>query len=130
MRLFDRFRLMLLTRKHSSKWSEKDKRKIIELIDARNKKIEVVREQIFEGEGQVYCFYYDNGNIHYEGHYYSLGYDKRGILQDEKFQGRNVEYYENGKIKEVTFYKDGAPTGEYYSYDIQGNLKFSQPAGS
>ena len=130
MNLFDRIRLMLLTRKHSSKWTEKDKRKITELIEARNKKIAVVREEVFEGECQAYCYYHDNGKIRDEGHYYSLGYDKKGVLQDEKFQGRNIEYYDNGQIKEITFYVDGVPTGEYYSYDINGNLNFSQPGGS
>ena len=130
MRLFDRFRLMLLTRKNSSKWSEKDKRKIIELIDARNKNIEVVREEVFKGEGKGYRHYYDNGNIRNEGYYYLLGYDKKGVVRDEKFQGRNIEYYDSGQIKEITFYIDGIPTGEYYNYDINGNLIFSQSAGS
>jgi antitoxin component YwqK of YwqJK toxin-antitoxin module len=121
---------MFLTRKHSSKWSEKNKSRIIELIEAKNKKVEVVREEVFVGEGQAYHYYYDNGKIRCEGYYYSLGFDKKDRVQDEKLQGRNVEYYNNGQIKEISYYIDGVPTGEYYSYDINGNLIFSQPADS
>lgn len=115
-------------RKHSSNWSDDDKRNIIEAIDAHNKKIEVVRDEVFPGEGKPYRYYYDNGSKRAEGFYYALGYDKDGKSQDEKFQGKNVEYHENGQIKDVFFYKDGISTGEYYSYDIAGNLIFSQPS--
>jgi antitoxin component YwqK of YwqJK toxin-antitoxin module len=130
MNLFYRLRVFFLTRKHSSKWNEKDKRKIIDLIEANNKKLEVVREEVFEGPGQAYRYYFDDGKIRCEGYYYSLGYDKKGRVQDEKFQGKNIEYYSNGQIKEIDFYLDGVPTGEYYSYDSNGNLLFSQSAGS
>ena len=130
MKLFDRLKLIFLTRKHSSKWSEQDKRKIIEIIERRNKELNVVREEVFDGTGQAYQYYYDNGNIRCEGYYYSLGFDKKGRVQDEKFQGKNVEYFNNGQIKEITFYIDGVPTGEYYSYDNNGNLQFSQSAGA
>ena len=54
MKLYDRLKLLFLTRRHSSKWSEKNKSRIIELIEAKNKKIEVVREEVFEGEGWAY----------------------------------------------------------------------------
>ena len=128
MKLFYRFRVFLLLRKHSSKWTDADKRKISDFIDARNKQFQVVREEIFDGQGKPYSYYYDDGKIRCEGYYYSLGYDKKGRIQDEKLQGRNVEYYSNGQIKEIEYYKDGIPTGEYYSYDSNGNLVFSQSA--
>ena len=128
MKFLDRIKLNWLTRKNSSKWTDSDKRKITELIDKRNKEIEVVRWEVFPGEGQSYRYYHDNGNVRAEGFYYALGYDKKDQLQDEKFQGKNVEYHENGQAKDVFFYKDGIATGEYYSYDPEGNLIFSQPA--
>ena len=53
--------------------------------------------------------------------YYYLGYDKRGEIVDEKYQEKNIEYFENGIIKEIIFYKDGVPTGENYFFDINGN---------
>src|SRR5687767_6434951 len=109
MRLFDRMKLWWLTRKHSSKWSKEDKKKISDIIDRSNEEIEVVREEIFEGGGKPYRYFYDNGSIRSEGYYYSVGYDKTGSLQDEKFQGRNVDYYENGQIQEITFYINGIP---------------------
>ena len=126
MGLFDFFRKNKQV--HSSKWNEEDKRKIIEAVDRHNKEIEVIRKEVFPGEGQPYRYYYDNGNVRAEGFYYSLGYDKTDQLQDEKFQGKNVEYHENGQIKDVFFYKDGNPTGEYYSYDTEGNLILGQPS--
>ena len=113
--------------KYSSGFSKEEGLKIYEQIEKHNKEIEVVREDVFPGEGKPYCYYYDNGNIRAQGFYYALGYDKKDQLQDEKFQGRNVEYHENGQIKDVFFYKDGIFTGEYYSYDADGNLNYSQP---
>ena len=114
-------------KKHSSKWTDEEKRQIIETIDARNKEIEVVRTEVFPEKGQPYCYYYDNGKVRAEGFYYSKGYDKKGVFQDEMFQGKNIEYHENGQISDVFYYKDGISTGEYYSYDTDGNLIFSQP---
>ena len=55
-------------------------------------------------------------------------YEFTKMAVDEKFQGKNVEYHENGQAKDVFFYKDGIPTGEYYSYDLEGVLILSQPA--
>jgi antitoxin component YwqK of YwqJK toxin-antitoxin module len=86
-----------------------------------------VHEEIFEGDGKPYCYYYDNGKIRAEGFYFALGYDKNGKLQDEKFQGKNIEYHENGNIKDIFFFKDGLSTGEYYSYDENGLLQLSLP---
>lgn len=126
MGLFDIFRRR--KEKYSSKWNDEDKRKIIEEINAHNKEIEVVREEVFSGEGKPYLYFHTNSNVRAEGFYYALGYDKRDQVQNEKFQGKNVEYHENGQIKDVFYYKDGIPTGEYYSYDNEGNLIFSQPA--
>ena len=127
MGLFDIFRKN--KKKHSSNWSDEEKRKIFEAVDAHNKKIEVAREEVFQGEGKSYRYFYENGNVRAEGFYYALGYDKKNQLQEEKFQGKNIEYHENGNIKDIFFYKDGIPTGEYYKYDNDGNLIFSQPAG-
>jgi len=126
MGVFDIFRKS--KEKHSSKWSDEDKRKIIEKINVHNKEIEVVREEVFSGEGKQYRYFHENNNVRAEGFYYSLGYDKRDQVQNEKFQGKNVEYHENGQIKDICYYKDGIPTGEYYSYDHEGNLIFSQLA--
>jgi len=126
MGLFDIFRRN--KEKHSSKWSDQDKRKIIEKINARNKEIEVVREEVFLEEGKPYSYFHPNSNLRAQGFYYALGYDKRGNVKNEKFQGKNIEYYENGQIKDIFYYKDGVPTGEYYSYDDKGNVIFSQAA--
>lgn len=112
---------------HSSTWTGEDKEKISAWIDSRNKKFEVVRQEVFEGDGKSYRYFDKNGNLYAEGFYFALGYDKKGEIQDEKFQGKNIEYYPSGKIKEITFYKDGVLTGEYY-YDEDGNLTFSQIA--
>jgi len=125
--LFDIFRNN--KKKHSSSWSDEEKRKIFEAVDAHNKEIEVVREEVFPGEGEPYRYFYENGNVRAEGFYYALAYDKKNQLQDEKFQGKNIEYHENGQIKDIFFYKDGIPTGEYYKYDNEGNLIFSQSSG-
>ncbi len=128
MKFLDRIKFKWLIRKNFSKWSDANGRKIIELIDKKNKEIEVVRRENFPGEGQAYRYFHDNGNVRAEGFYYALGYDKKGQIQDEKFQGKNIEYHENGQPKDVFFYEDGIPTGEYYSYDHEGVLIFSQPA--
>jgi hypothetical protein len=122
MRFLDRIKLKWLTRKNSSEWTDSEKRKITEIIDKRNKEIEVVRWESFPGEGQPYRYYHDNGNLRAEGFYNSLGYDKNDQLQDEKFQGKNVEYHENGQVKDVFFYNDGIPTGEYYHTILTENL--------
>jgi antitoxin component YwqK of YwqJK toxin-antitoxin module len=127
MRFLDRIKLRWLTRKHSSTWTDSDKRKITELINKSNKEIEVVRWETFPGTGKPYRHYHSNGAIRAEGFYYALGYDKKGRVKDEKFQGKNVDYHENGQVKDEFFYKDGIPTGEYYSYDIEGKLIFNQP---
>jgi antitoxin component YwqK of YwqJK toxin-antitoxin module len=116
--------------KQSSNWKDEDKRKIIEKINAHNKEIEVVREEVFSGEGKPYRYFHPNNNVRAEGFYYALGYDKRDQVKNEKFQGKNVEYHENGQIKDIFYYKDGIATGEYYSYDHEGSLIFSQPVDS
>lgn len=105
MPLFDFFR-----RKHSGADAFKksaEAKQLLERIDEHNKDLEVVSEEYFEGPGKPYRYLYANGTVRAEGFYYYLGYDKRGEIVEEKFQGRNVEYFEDGSIKEVLLYKDG-----------------------
>ncbi len=121
MGLFDFFK----NKKYSDSTNFKDSeecKKLLEHIERHNEKLKVVREEFFKGEGKEYKYYFDNNKIRAEGYYYYLGYDKQGEIVDEKFQGKNIEYYENGNVKEILFYKDGILTGEHYYYDIDGNL--------
>jgi antitoxin component YwqK of YwqJK toxin-antitoxin module len=96
-------------------------KRLIEQIDKHNKELETVTEEYFDGEGKPYQYLFKDGTKRAEGFYYYLGYDKRGEIVDEKYQGKNIEYFENGVIKEIVFYKDGVPTGENYIFDINGN---------
>lgn len=107
MRLFDFFR-----RKDSGANAFKNSseaQQLLERIDKRNKELAVVAEEYFEGPGKPYRYLHADGTVRAEGFYYYLGYDKRGEIVEEKFQGRNVEYFEDGSVREVLFYKDGIP---------------------
>ena len=87
--------------------------------------------------------YSEEGNLEYSAeykngetdgvfqNYYPSGKVKLKVnqLPNDIKTGTAFEYYENGKAKDIFFYKDGIPTGEYYSYDHEGNLVFSQPPG-
>ena len=122
MGLFDFFKIKKTSDSNDFKNSEECKR-LLEDIEKHNEKLKVSRKEFFEGKGKEYKYYFENGNIRAEGYYYFLGYDKNGEIVDEKFQGKNIGYYENGNIEEIVYYKDGVPTGEYYYYDINGNLR-------
>ncbi len=120
MGLFDFLKRNKNTGSDAFKNSAEAKR-LLEQIEKHNKELETVTEEYFDGEGKPYQYLFKDGTIRAEGFYYYLGYDKRGEIVDEKFQGKNIEYFENGLIKEIVFYKDGIPTGENYFYDINGN---------
>jgi antitoxin component YwqK of YwqJK toxin-antitoxin module len=120
MGLFDFFRNKKYKSSTDFKNSEECK-KILEQIERHNENLKVVHEVFFEEDGKSYKYYFDNTQIRAEGHYYSLGYDKNGIVVDEKFQGKNIQYYDNGNISQIVFYKDGIPTGEFYYFDAKGN---------
>ena len=91
-------------------------------IEHHNESLKVVREEFFNGEGKEYKYYFDCDKIRASGYYFYLGYDKNGKIVEERFQGKNIEYYESGNVKEIVIYKDGLPTGERYYYDNSGNL--------
>lgn len=93
----------------------------MEHIEQHNASLKVVRGEFFEGAGKEYKYYFDNNKVRAEGHYYYLGYDKKGNIVDEKFQGKNIEYHDNGNVKEIVIYKDGIHTGEYKYFDRNGN---------
>lgn len=59
--------------------------------------------------GYVVMGYYENNNIHLEYEYF-----------EGEMMGWEVEYHENGKVKEKTLMY-GATTVVYYEYDEQGN---------
>jgi antitoxin component YwqK of YwqJK toxin-antitoxin module len=75
----------------------------------------------FEGEGKPYKYLHANGLTRATGFYYYWGYKKVGKMVDEKYQGKNAEYYENGNVKEIVVYKDGQPTDENFFFDIEGS---------
>jgi antitoxin component YwqK of YwqJK toxin-antitoxin module len=121
MGLFDFFKPR--KSKHSYQWTESEKQAIIAQIEEHNKATEPIRYETFKGDGKPYKYYFDSGIVRAQGYFYQLGYDMSGVIQDEKFQGKNIDFYESGQIKEVTFYRDGVPTGEYYSYNPDGTLQ-------
>jgi hypothetical protein len=118
--LFDFFKRNKNTNSEEFKNSAEAKQ-LIEQIEKHNKELETITEEYFDGEGKPYQYFYKDGAKRAEGFYYYLGYDKRGEIVDEKFQGKNIEYYTNGLVKEIVFYKDGVPTDEYYFFDKNGN---------
>ena len=120
MGLFDFLKRNKNTEPDAFKNSAEAKR-LLEQIENHNKELETVTEKYFDGEGKSYQYLYEDGTKRSEGFYYYLGYDKRGEIVNEKFQGKNVEYFENGLIKEIIFYKDGIPIDENYFFDINGN---------
>jgi antitoxin component YwqK of YwqJK toxin-antitoxin module len=42
-------------------------------------------------------------------------------IRKGKLNGKNLMYYENGKIKELRHYKNGMKSGSWLSWDDQGN---------
>ena len=120
MGLFDFLKRNKNTNSDAFKNSAEAKR-LLEQIEKHNKELETVTEEYFDAEGKPYQYLFKDGTKRAEGFYYYLGYDKRGEIVDEKYQGKNIEYFENGVIKEIVFYKDGVPTGENYFFDINGN---------
>lgn len=100
-----------------------DVKKMIEEINKRNEDapFATFQEEIFPNEGKSYVYHHHNGNVMLEGHYYSLSYNSAGQIVDEKFQGVQKEYYENGTIMEELTYKDGVMTSANY-YDENGEL--------
>ena len=105
-----------------------DARELLSKSDEQNEPFATFQEDIFENEGKHYVYYHNNGNVMYEGHYYSLSYNSAGQIVDEKFQGVQREYYENGNIMEEISYKDGVAVGMINYYDENGNLTESLPA--
>ena len=97
-------------------------------MDKSNDPYSVFQEDIFEGEGKPYIYHHSNVNVMLDGHYYSLAYNSAGQVRDEKFQGIQREYHENGNIKEEITYKDGVVIGLVNHYDENGTLTESLPA--
>jgi len=122
MGLFDFFKQHKSNDSKQFKDSPEAKR-LLAQIEKHNKDLEIIKEEYFDGIGKPYSYFYKDNKLKAEGFYYYLGYDKRGEIVDEKFQGKNVEYYENGQIKEIVYYKDGFETDEASYFDKDGNLR-------
>lgn len=73
----------------------------------------IVEEKTFYGDGSIREHYIDGK---------TTSYTKSGNIKDPKrINGKYIDYHPNGKIKEVSNYKDGKLHGEFLSYYKDGS---------
>ena len=94
---------------------------MIEQIDRHNKELETVTEEYFDGQENLTNIYMMTEKTEQKVFTITWVMTNEVKLWTRNYQGKNIEYFENGIIKEIIFYKDGVPTGENYFFDINGN---------